>query len=87
MRIPVENVGRATTAALGLAERSGFATIALPGMGTGVGGVDHQAAAISMIEAIRQFPAKHLRRILLVDIDHVMVAAWQQALAELRGAP
>lgn len=37
MRIPVENVGRATTAALRLAEAKGFTVIALPGMGTGWG--------------------------------------------------
>jgi O-acetyl-ADP-ribose deacetylase (regulator of RNase III) len=43
MRIAVEKVEMATKAALRLAEAEGFATIALPGMGTGVGGVDHEA--------------------------------------------
>lgn len=82
MRIPVENVGKATTAALRLAEEKGLSTVALPGMGTGVGGVDPTAAAVSMINAIRQFPARRLQRILLIDIDPAMVAAWRQALAE-----
>jgi O-acetyl-ADP-ribose deacetylase (regulator of RNase III) len=87
MRIPVENVGKATTAALRLAEEKGFSAVAIPGMGTGVGGVDHTAAATSMIDAIRQFPARRLQRVLLVDIDRAMVAAWQRALAGKEARP
>jgi O-acetyl-ADP-ribose deacetylase (regulator of RNase III) len=87
MRIPPENVGKATAAALRLAEASGFAAIALPGMGTGVGGVDHQAAAVSMIAAISQFPSGRLQRVLLVDIDSAMVAAWRRALADRKATP
>jgi O-acetyl-ADP-ribose deacetylase (regulator of RNase III) len=56
-------------------------------MGTGVGGVDHEAAAKSMIDTVRQFPAKRLQRVVLVDIDPAMVAAWRQALAEWEGTP
>jgi O-acetyl-ADP-ribose deacetylase (regulator of RNase III) len=87
MRIAVEKVEMATKAALRLAEAEGFATIALPGMGTGVGGVDHEAAAKSMIDTVRQFPAKRLQQVLLVDIDPAMVAAWRRALAEWEGTP
>lgn len=87
MRIPVANVEKATTAALRLAEERGFAAVALPGMGTGVGGVDPTAAAHSMIDAIRKFSAKRLQRVLLVDIDAAMVMAWRQALAEREGEP
>lgn len=87
MRIPAENVGKATTAALRLAEEKGFIVIALPGMGTGVGGVDHSAAAVSMIQAITQFQARRLQRILLVDIDPAMVAAWRQAVMEREARP
>lgn len=86
-RIPIENVGKATAAALRRAEESGFAAIALPGMGTGVGGVDHQAAAASMIAAIRRFPGGRLKRVLLVDIDPAMVAAWQRALMDRKATP
>ena len=87
MRIPVENVRKATAAALRLAEAEGFATIALPGMGTGVGGVDPKAAAKNMIEAISQFPADRLQQVLLVDIDPVMVRAWRQAFTEWERTP
>ncbi|MFQ5656266.1 MAG: macro domain-containing protein [Candidatus Methylomirabilales bacterium] len=87
MRIPVENVGKATVAALRLAEEKGFSAVALPGMGTGVGGVTHKAAALSMVDAIRQFPAMHLRRVVLIDIDPAMVAAWRQALVEGEATP
>lgn len=82
MRIPAENVAQATRAALRLAEARGFTIIALPGMGTGVGGVDPEAAAKSMIDAIAQFPAARLQQILLVDIDPAMVKAWRRALTE-----
>jgi O-acetyl-ADP-ribose deacetylase (regulator of RNase III) len=85
MRIPVEKVEMATKAALRLAEAEGFTTIALPGMGTGVGGVDHESAAKSMIDSVRQFPAERLQQVLLVDIDPAMVAAWRQELAEWEG--
>jgi O-acetyl-ADP-ribose deacetylase (regulator of RNase III) len=87
MRIPGANVAKATAAALRLAETEGFTAIAMPGMGTGVGGVDHRTAAATMIEAIRQFPARYLQRVLLMDIDPAMVAAWRQALAEQKGTP
>lgn len=87
MRIPVESVGKATAAALRLAEEKGFSVIALPGMGTGVGGVGRKAAAVSMIDAIQQIPAERLQQILLVDVDPAMVAAWRQALAEREAMP
>ena len=41
MRIGVENVMLATQAALRLANEMGLSSIAIPGMGAGVGGVSH----------------------------------------------
>lgn len=80
MRIPVGNVGQATRAALALADERGFASVALPGMGTGVGGVAPAAAAAAMVEAIAAFDAASLRSVVLVDVDQAMVRAWQEAL-------
>ena len=51
MRIPADNVALATRAALALADEKGFTSVAVPGMGTGVGGVAHGEAAERMIAA------------------------------------
>lgn len=81
MRIPVENVKLATRAALRLADAQGFVSLAIPGMGTGVGRVVPEEAAHGMIEEIRQFQGRSLLSVILVDIDPVMVRAWQSALS------
>jgi len=78
MRIPAENVAKATAAALRLAEEKGFISIALPGMGTGVGGVAKDEAARRMIQAIKDFCVQKLKKVILVDIDPEMVAAWRK---------
>lgn len=86
MRIPVKNVALATRAALVAAEVCGFASIALPGMGTGVGGVEPADAAKMMIDEIHAHHAGTLRSVLLIDIDAAMVKAWERQLTrEARG--
>ena len=82
MRIPPANVYQATTGALRAADEAGFASLALPGMGTGVGGVAHDEAARQMVEAVRDFQAEALERIVLVDIDEAMVEAWHRAVEQ-----
>lgn len=81
MRIPAHNVALATTAALTLADQNGFESIAVPGMGTGVGGVAHADAARAMVEAVRAFSPNALKSVVLVDVDSEMVDAWKGALA------
>ncbi len=80
MRIPADNVALATRAALTLADEEGFASVALPGMGTGVGGVKLDEAATRMITQIRDYSARSLRRVILVDVDAGMVEAWKARL-------
>ncbi len=80
MRIPADNVALATRAALSLADEEGFASVALPGMGTGVGGVKLDDAATRMITQIRDYSARSLRRVILVDLDAGMVEAWKASL-------
>lgn len=80
MRIPAENVARATRAALSLADKKGFTSIAIPGMGTGVGGVAPEEAARHMIRAIRSVSVRSVQEVILVDVDPVMVAAWRNEL-------
>lgn len=86
MRIPAENVGKATRAALALADERGFVSIALPGLGTGVGGVDVHDAAHQMIQAIKSFAGCALQRVALVDLDPAMIAAWHTGNASGRPA-
>jgi len=50
-----DKVCRATKAALLCAERAGAKSIVMPGMGTGVGGVQHDKAAKAMLKAIEEF--------------------------------
>lgn len=75
-RIPPENVYQATAAALQLADAKGFRTLALPGMGTGVGGVAHEEAARQMARALREFRGANVNQVILVDVDPTMIAAW-----------
>lgn len=81
MRIPAVNVGLATKAALMCADKAGFTSVALPGMGTGVGGVPPEEAAHHMIQEIRDFQPRTLRRVILVDIDPDMIRAWREQLS------
>ena len=73
IRIPLVTVGKATKAALRLADEKGFSVIAFPGMGTGVGGVKKEVAANAMIETIADFNAQNLKKIILSDIDKELV--------------
>jgi O-acetyl-ADP-ribose deacetylase (regulator of RNase III) len=82
MHIPAQNVALATKAALILADEKGFESIAISGMGTGVGGVAHADAAKAMMETVRAFSARTLKSVILVDVDHAMVEAWRDCLAD-----
>jgi O-acetyl-ADP-ribose deacetylase (regulator of RNase III) len=81
MQIPAANVGLATKAALIEADEHGLESVALPGMGTGVGGVSPRDAAAMMIREIKSYSPRSLKSVILVDVDEVMVAAWREELA------
>jgi len=80
MHIPVQNVALATKAALALADEKGVESVALPGMGTCVGGVAPADAAKAMTETVRAYSPRTLKSVVLVDVDEKMVNAWKQAL-------
>ncbi len=84
MKVPVqrtsrENITAAVRAALDVACDYGIHTLALPGMGTGVGRVPHDEAARAMIEALRHHKqaGSMLSRVVFVDREKAMVEAWQ----------
>ena len=77
IHIPTKNIARATQAALQLADNYGFTSMAIPGMGTGVGGVSPTDAAAHMLCEIFSFSPQTLDNIILVDIDPAIVQAWR----------
>ena len=79
-RTSIDNVRRATGAAIRAAIEKGFKSIAIPGMGTGVGRVDYNEAAKAMIEEIRELAAQFDIKVYLVDLDDKMVEAWRNHL-------
>ena len=87
----IENVEKATYAALDYGNRVGAHSIAFPGMGTGVGGVRKGDAAEAMVRAIRKFAADKARsglaleKVILIGFDDEMVnelRKWTQELSQ-----
>lgn len=79
MRIKVKNVEQATRAALNMANSLGFKTIALPGMGTGVGGVSIDDAAKTMVKIAKEFKDK-FEKIILVGYNQELVDSFKKYL-------
>ena len=75
MKIPVENVAKATQAALKLGNEMQIKNIAIPGMGTGVGGVLPQDAAKAMIAVVKKFE-ESFENIYLIDRNDSMIDAF-----------
>ncbi len=70
-------ISQATYAALKLAEEKQFKSIAIPGMGTGVGKVPKDKAAESMLDIIINFKSQNLQKVILIDINENMTCAWK----------
>jgi O-acetyl-ADP-ribose deacetylase (regulator of RNase III) len=73
----------ATKAALELADKEDFRSIAMPGMGTGVGGLNKLEAAKAIIKAVKSMKFQSLEKILLIDIDDEMISAFSNATKNL----
>ena len=80
MKIGVENVRRATRAALLAADVLSLDTIAMPGMGTGVGRVPVDEAARAMVDEIRSHRRPKPTTIYLVGTKDAMLFAFEEAL-------
>jgi O-acetyl-ADP-ribose deacetylase (regulator of RNase III) len=80
MKIGVENVRRATRAALLAAGRNGYETIAFPGMGTGTGQVPYDEAARAMVDELRAHRQPKPATVYLVDIDDEILLCLEEAL-------
>lgn len=80
-----DKVRQATLAALVCADSLGLKTLAIPGMGTGVGRLSPDLAAQTMVETLRHYDSATLQKVILVDINEEMVQAFRDALATERG--
>src|SRR5439155_22988973 len=79
-KVGVENVRRATRAALLAAAHHGFEVIALPGMGTGLGGVDPADAARAMVDELRAHRQPKPATLHLVDLRDEILLNLDEAL-------
>lgn len=77
-----EMIRAAVSAALEEAEKAELQTIAMPGMGTGVGGVPFEDAAKAIVEGICSHETKGITDIILIDREERMVEAFTHALEE-----
>ena len=80
MTIGTENVRRAARAALIAAQANKYQVLAMPGIGTGAGGVPVEDAARAIVEEIRAHKKPFPETIYLVDTSADMVAAFEEAL-------
>ena len=76
IKIPSENVYKATRASLLTADAHGFESLAIPGMGVGVGGVNAMDAAALMIQVIKESDPLALAEVVLADLNQEMVDSW-----------
>ena len=76
------NVRAATKAALECAERIKAETIALPGMGTGVGGLSEKKSAQVIVQTIKTHIAAgtQIKKIILIDVNQSMVEQFENAI-------
>ena len=80
LRVGVENVRRATRAALLGAARNEYATIAFPALGTGSGGVPFDEAARAMVDEIRAHKFPFPSTVWLIATTSEMIYAFEDAL-------
>jgi O-acetyl-ADP-ribose deacetylase (regulator of RNase III) len=81
----IENVRRALHAALLAANVRGFDVIAIPGLGTGLGGVDPSEAARVMIDELRGHKGEKPSTVWLVDLDSETLEWLEDSLLSTTG--
>ena len=79
-RTTPDNARLAMEAALECAERNNIRELAVPGLGTGVGGVRHQDAARAMVSAARHFKARSIERLVFVAYDDGLYEALRKEI-------
>jgi len=87
-RTNAEAIHAATKAALKKASDLGLRSVAVPGMGTGVGGVDPTDASNSMVQAIRDHVdgGTSLTEIILIAFGNELLEAFDAAISRIIGS-
>ncbi len=75
-----DTVKLAASAALALAEELDLESIAIPGLGTGAGGLSPDDSAAAIFEAIKAHTPKRLSAVTLIASDEPMAAAFARVL-------
>lgn len=75
------SVKQATLGALECAVGNGVRTLAIPGIGTGIGGLSCPEAARAIAGALKEHDTAFLDEIILIDVNPEMVAAFQKELS------
>lgn len=79
-RVTDDNAGKAMAAVLRCAEEHGIREVAVPGLGTGVGGVTPRDAAEAMVTAIRTWGGELPERVVLVGYEDALYEAFTEAV-------
>ncbi len=74
------NVKIALVSALNVSEDKKLKSLAIPGMGTGVGKVSYDEAAEAIVGVLNRFDAQFLKKVYLVDLNDKMINAFEKAL-------
>jgi len=84
MRTDLNRVRKAVNAALKVAENLKIESVAFPGMGTGIGGLDPESAAEAMIDEILAFlkESKHVKAVGLIAYTKDLYEAFLKAIKE-----
>lgn len=87
MRINIENVRKAVTAALKAALKHGIKSIAFPGMGTGVGGVPYYDSAKTLFQVVKEYIDRNAKfeRVALIAWDDRAFREFSKALIDTIG--
>lgn len=75
--IPPKNAGMAMEGILKCAEKNRIKEVAVPGLGTGVGGVSAENAAQEMIKAVENFQGKNVEKVILVGYGDELYNAFK----------
>jgi len=81
-KISVENVKLAMKGILECAEQNNIKVVAIPGLGTGVGGVDEKEAAKAMVEAARNFDSDAIEKIIFVGYSDGLYRGFKDAIQD-----
>lgn len=78
-----ELIRKSTVSALEVAERLKVSSVALPAIGTGVGGFDASKCADIMIGAVRDFDAKYVKIVHFVLFDDASMKAFEDVKKQI----